>query len=270
MLSPSLVSRVGSLLRAVAAEEILPRFRRLEDEDIRKKQAGSLVTVADEASERRLRAALTALVSGSVTLGEEEAEMDASVYGRLSGEAPVWIIDPLDGTANFAAGEECFAIIVALAVGGTVRAGWILDPVNDVLASAEEGAGAWCDGDRLKAAAAVPLSVMRGAVPGRLRRNPAVRAAFAELIAPGSCGINYMDLAAGRLDFALYRRLKPWDHAAGDLIHREAGGFAACLDGRRYAPSAPGNGAPLLLAADGDAWAAIARVLTPAVAAPVS
>jgi fructose-1,6-bisphosphatase/inositol monophosphatase family enzyme len=269
MLTASLTDRIGDLMRTVAAEEIMPRFRRLEDAEIWRKRAGSLVTVADEASEQRLRAALTGFIPGSVTLGEEEAEADPSAFGRLSGEAPVWIIDPLDGTANFAAGKTRFAVIVALSVGGRVRAGWILDPVNDALVSAEEGAGAWRDETRLGTAAAGPPAAMRGSLISRLRRDPVVCNAFAAVIAPGSCGVNYIDLAAGVLDFAFYRRLEPWDHAAGDLIHREAGGRAACLDGTPYDPVSPGE-TGLLLAADEAAWSAIAAVIGPAIAAPTS
>lgn len=259
-------ARVGELLRAVAAEEIMPRFRQLADSEVWHKRPGNIVTVVDTESERRLKSALTALVPGSATLGEEEAEHGEVVLGRLHDEAPLWIIDPLDGTANFAAGRDRFAVIVAYAIGGIARAGWILDPVNDRLASAEEGAGAWLDGRRARVTSAASLADMRGSLGGRLRRDTALCAHFAAVINAGSCGIEYIELAATAIDFAHYRRLQPWDHAAGELIHREAGGYAACLDRRPYRPAAPGEGG-LLLAADRDAWQTIADVLAPVVAA---
>ena len=74
--------------------------------------------------------------------------------------------------------------------------------------------------------------------------------------------MEYLDLARGKLDFAHFRRLKPWDHAAGELIVREAGGFAACLDGTRYQPGdTPSKG--LLSARDKTSWSVIAEVIEP-------
>lgn len=244
----------------------MPRFRQLAEGEVWEKRPGNVVTVADTESERRLRSALTALVPGSVTLGEEEAEAGESVLERLRGEAPVWIIDPLDGTSNFAAGKSRFAVIVAYAVGGFARAGWILDPVNDRLASAEEGGGAWLDGTRVRVTSPATIGQMRGSLGGRLRRNATLCAHFGAIFNAGSCGIEYIELAGAGLDFAHYRRLKPWDHAAGELIHREAGGYATCLDARRYMPAAPGDGG-LLLAPDRESWHAITDILAPAVAA---
>lgn len=270
-LAASDVARVGELLRAVAAEEIMPRFRQLTDADVWQKRPGNVVTIADTESERRLKAALTAFVPGSVTLGEEEAETGAAVLDRLRGEAPVWIIDPLDGTANFAAGRDRFAIIVAYAVAGIARAGWILDPVGDRLASAEEGGGARIDGRPAGAVSPLSVSDMRGSLGGRLRRDRQLCAQFSEVVNAGCCGLEYINLAGGTMHFAHYRRLKPWDHAAGELIHREAGGHAACLDGTPYRPAEPSESG-LLLAADEAAWQAVAEIVRPAVDAlpPVS
>ena len=185
---------------------------------------------------------------------------------RLRGDAPVWIIDPVDGTANFAAGRNRFSVIVAYAVGGLARAGWILDPVNGRMASAEEGGGAFLDGRRASVTAPSRIAEMRGSLGGRLRRNAALCGHFAAVINAGSCGIEYIELAAASLDFAHYRRLKPWDHAAGELIYRESGGHAACLDSGRYRPATPADGG-LLLAPDREAGRAIADLLAPAVAA---
>jgi fructose-1,6-bisphosphatase/inositol monophosphatase family enzyme len=206
------------------------------------------------------------LLPGSLLVGEEDSARDQTVMRRLASHQPVWVIDPVDGTANFAAGRNRFSVIVAYAVGGLARAGWILDPVNGRLASAEEGGGAFLDGKRARVNAPARIAAMRGSLGGRLRRNAPLCAQFAAVINAGSCGIEYIELAAASLDFAYYRRLKPWDHAAGELIHREAGGHAACLDAGRYRPAAPADGG-LLLAPDGAAWQAIADLLDPAVAA---
>src|SRR5437879_2711858 len=107
------LERVTGLIEETAALEILPRFRKLAAGDIREKEPGDLVTVADEAAEARLTPLLTALLPGSLVLGEEAAAADPKLLNRLLGDHPVWVIDPVDGTGNFAAGRPAFAVMVA-------------------------------------------------------------------------------------------------------------------------------------------------------------
>lgn len=253
-------------MRRAAEAEILPRFRRLEDAEIWRKEAGSLATVADMASEKYLSAALSEISPGAKILAEEDTETNPAALHYLSGGDPVWVIDPLDGTANFAAGREGFVVIVAYLANGAVQAGWIHDPLNDVTVTAEQGGGAWC-GDKRLAVAPAPatLAEMKGALRGRVLRETDVAKNFGEVFNLRSCGAEYMSLAAGGFHFSHYRGLKPWDHMAGELIHREAGGFAACLDGQPYCAHAPGEGG-LLMAPDEASWTAIAEHLAPAVA----
>jgi fructose-1,6-bisphosphatase/inositol monophosphatase family enzyme len=202
---------------------------------------------------------------GSVVVAEEEAEGNPAVLDHLAGDGPVWIIDPLDGTANFAAGREDFAVIVAFAVAGRVRAGWLHHPLRNVTISAEQGGGAWAAGKRLRVAVAGAASEMTGSLGRRLRIKPEVAGRFADVIHLRSCGVEYMTLVEGGLHFAHYRRMKPWDHLAGALIHAEAGGHNGCLDGEPYRPSAPGEWG-LLMAPDADSWERVAEILRPAVA----
>ena len=136
------IDSVTDTLCVTAAEEILPRFRRLGRGDVRQKGPGDPVTVVDEAAEARLTEALTGLLPGSVVVAEESAARDPSVLDRLNGGAPVWIIDPLDGTNNFTQGRARFVVIVALAQGGRTLAAWIHDPINSVTATAVAGQGA--------------------------------------------------------------------------------------------------------------------------------
>jgi len=260
---------VTAILRETAAIEVMPRFRRLAIGDVREKGPGDLVTVADVASEHRLSAALTALVPGSVVVGEEGADAEPAVLEALAGPGPVWVIDPIDGTGNFAAGRECFAIIVAYVEGGDTVAGWIHDPVNDATVYGAAGEGAWRDGVRLSVAPAKPISETTGSAPSRVRRRVAERGAAERIEVPGHLlqyrctGREYMDMAQGELDFARYgRRLKPWDHAAGVLLHREAGGFSAVDEaGRPYSPREGIVEGSLLAAADVAMWEALADLL---------
>lgn len=261
------LARVVALMRQVAEDELLSRFHALEKDQVWEKPRGGTVTVADIESERRLKTALADLAPGSVVLGEEDAEANPAALECLLGEAPVWIVDPLDGTKNFAAGKDAFAIIVAYFHRGTVKAGWILEPVSGRMAVAAEGQGAWDEDGPLVTASAAPPQDQTGFLGNRIRRNEDVTARFGDLVNMSCRGAEYMALASGDLHFAHYRSLKPWDHAAGDLIVREAGGHVAGFDSRaRYQPADPDyNG--LLVAPDERSWHEIAALLRPAVAA---
>jgi len=256
---------VASLIEAVAADIIRPRFRALADHEIREKGPGDVVTVADLESEARLSQELTALLPGSVVVGEEGTATDSTVLDRLSGPDPVWVIDPVDGTANFAAGRPTVAVIVALCYRGETVAGWIADALGGPTAIAVRGQGAWIDDRRLAVAAAAPVSTMTGFLNTRFlpkARRAVMEARIPELGPTDSrlcAGHEYRDLSAGARHWAFYRRTKAWDHAAGVLMHTEAGGHAARHDGTPYQIADPDGG--LLLAPDRDSWAALARIL---------
>ncbi|MEQ8965225.1 MAG: inositol monophosphatase [Azospirillaceae bacterium] len=252
------IDRVAALVAEVAAEEMVPRFRALEHGDVREKGPGDVVTIVDEICEARLTEGLSDMLPGSVVVGEEAAAADERVIDRLDGEDPVWIIDPLDGTRNFADGKEAFVSMVALAHGGELVGAWIHDPIKGETAVAERGAGAFMAGRRLAVAEARPIDAMAGAF-GKPARGPRREAAdrlgkamrHDERIT--SAGLTYIELAAGRLDVGLFSRLWPWDHAPGVLLHREAGGHDGLTpSGTRYSPRHR-EGA-LLCAADAETW----------------
>ena len=105
-----------------------------------------LVTAADRAAEIALTERLPELVPGSIVVGEEAVATDPSVLQRLRGAAPVWIVDPLDGTKNFAAGRGPFGTMVALVERGTLLASGIYLPESDRVFLAERGLGTYVDG----------------------------------------------------------------------------------------------------------------------------
>ncbi len=269
-------AEVAAIMREVAAEEILPRFGKLAKADILPKGGrGDFATTADLEAERALARRLAALLPGSLVVGEEAAAKDPALLQAIAGEAPVWIVDPLDGTHNFAQGIAHFTVIVALARAGATVAGWIHDPLADRTAAAEEGAGAWEAGRRLAVAPPAPLAEMRGAIygkagrPGISPRLDEVRQRFAGTTNSRCAGHEHLALARAESHFALFSRLLPWDHAAGALIHAEAGGYNACWDGTPYRPTRHTGG--LLLAPDAASWTALAELLLvrePAAAAP--
>lgn len=257
--------RISALVAAVAQEEILPRYQALEADQVRSKgHPHDLVTDADIAAEKVLTERLTAALPGSVAVGEEAVHADPALLDRLQGDAPVWIIDPVDGTRNFAHGRPLFATLVALVIGGRTRQGWLHDPIRGVTITAEEGAGAWLtapgasarrltvagQGQRLET-----LTGSAGYVPAK-----ALRGRYRTPVHHASAGHDYMALAEGRMQFALFRRLMAWDHAAGVLVHREAGGVAALVGGEPYRPAL--RAGTLILAPDQAIWEEIRTLVS--------
>lgn len=214
--------KVTRIIRETAASLITPRFQQLREGDVREKSPGDLVTIADVEAEKRLEAELSALVPGSLVVGEEEAEDFPSVLDRLKGDDPVWVLDPLDGTRNFASGRSPFAVIVAFCRGHETLMGWIHDPLTGETIHAEKGQGSYCANKRLSLPGPPPFAQMKGSLSPNIAKRLNHAAGISRV---GCVGRDYMDLALGRLHFARYAfRLKPWDHAAGVLIHSEAGG----------------------------------------------
>ncbi len=253
---------VTAILRDVVDTEVLPRFRNLTEQDIRAKTGpDDLVTEADIQAEIQLTARLADLLPGSVVVGEEAVHADPSVLNRLSGESPVWVIDPVDGTANFSRGDPVFGCILALVHKGRTVAGWIDHCVERSTTVAELGGGCYRDGTRLTITARPdkPMASLTGCAGGRpLLTTLAPKVAKVGRV--GSAAHAYLALVSQRADFAVFTRLKPWDHAAGIMMHAEAGGYSALLDGRPYAPTMR-EGTPLM-ASDAESWERLAAVLT--------
>lgn len=265
------IQNVAALIEEVAAVEILPRFERLAAHEVREKSPGDLVTVADEAAEAWLTPRLLAAVPGSLVLGEEAAAADPAILRHLDEADSLWLIDPVDGTANFAGGRPRFAVMVAYIRLGQVIAGWIHDPVGRRMAMAEYGSGAYIGGRRLTAAPApATLAEMKGTLHAGQFGDPVLRARvqarrhLVEAVKSLRCaGLEYMRLAEGQIHFSLYTRLMPWDHAPGVLLHAEAGGHAGYLEGGAYDPARI-DMSGLLLAPDAASW----RILRDALLAP--
>ena len=243
MLSEGDSQRVAELMRETAAAELLPRFRNLAKEDVRQKRPGDFVTVADVESEQRLASGLAKILPGVPVVGEEAVEADPGLLQLIArpGET-CWIVDPLDGTANFAAGRDRFAMIVCLVHDGLTVGGWILDAPNDRIAIALKGQGVTLDGKAV-VSRAILSSAPRGLVGYRIRKefdgqlSQGQRRQFGELTTLNCAGREYIEVLAGSYDFTLYRMTKPWDHAAGALMLEEAGGAAVRFNGSPFRPA---------------------------------
>jgi fructose-1,6-bisphosphatase/inositol monophosphatase family enzyme len=283
MIDGEAVSEVGGLIRAVARSQILPRFGRLAAGDVAEKAPGDLVTVADRAAEEALSARLTALLPGSRVVGEEAVAADPSLLRALDGPEPVWIVDPIDGTENFVHGSPRFSTLVALASGGRLLASWTYIPVFGTMATATAGGGAFVDGRRVRVRAPRPgpgpglgtqpelrhldvvVSQPRWWTPQERARVNALAGHQVALSYLDTSGIEYVELASGRRSAMVLTWELPWDHAAGLLLHAEAGGAAATADGSPFRLSG-GNRLPFVAAPD----AHYAAALNAALALPVT
>jgi fructose-1,6-bisphosphatase/inositol monophosphatase family enzyme len=225
-----------ALLREVTRKVILPRYQKLAAHEITAKIADDVVTVADHESEAMLAEGL-AKIADIPVVGEEAAFADESVFERLSGDC--WIVDPLDGTRNFAKGKPPFGILVAMASGGEAHTGWIYDCLTGRFCVAHRGKGAFVDGERIAArptgeprpVAAISLLFMQGS------RREAVKHAIADyrqVDVPWCAAEQYPRVALGENDLTYFERTLPWDHAAGALWLTEAGGKCARPDGSPY------------------------------------
>ncbi|NES12518.1 MULTISPECIES: inositol monophosphatase family protein [Micromonospora] len=255
-----LLDDVGALLREAAATVVVPMFRRLDDADITEKAPGELVTVADRRAEEFISARLRQLRPGSVVVGEEAVAEDPDLLRHLRGAGDVWLVDPVDGTANFAAGRRPFALMVALLTDGAPVASWVYDPLDGTLAACRTGAGTRLDGATVRNDRPAPqVGALRGTAMTRFLPPDARRAVEAggarigELLPGQHCaGREYLDILTGAQQFVLFWRTLPWDHAPGTLLVREAGGVARRFDGTDYRPADDGRG--LLVAASPEIW----------------
>jgi fructose-1,6-bisphosphatase/inositol monophosphatase family enzyme len=238
--------RVAALMRETAAAELLPRFRNLSRDEIRQKRPGDFVTVADVASEQRLANGLAKILPGVPVVGEEAVEKDPGLLDLIARPREAcWIVDPLDGTANFAAGRDRFAMIVCLVRDTRAVAGWILDVPNDRLAVAHRGGGVNFDGKPVQRMPGTrPLNGFVGYKIAKSfdeQLSPKQRARLGTISTLRCAGAEYLEILAGRASFSLYRTTKPWDHAAGTLMMREAGGGAVQFGSAPYSPAQPVN-----------------------------
>jgi fructose-1,6-bisphosphatase/inositol monophosphatase family enzyme len=156
------------------------------------------------------------------------------------GDALCWIIDPIDGTNNFASGKPPFGIMVALAEAGETIGGWIYDPLRGRLCTAHKGQGAFIDGERISARASGQTPPV--AAISLVFADPARREALKTHIAPHYTLVDiprcaaeqYPRIVLGENDITIFERTLAWDHAAGVLLLNEAGGKVARPDGQPY------------------------------------
>jgi hypothetical protein len=159
---------VGAILARAARAEVLPRFRALTADQVRQKTSAiDIVTEADEAAEVMITAELQAAFPQAIVIGEEATHRDPNLLQAIGGAELAFIVDPIDGTKNFASGLPLFGVMAAATVRGEIVGGVIHDPICHDFAYAVKGRGAWLqreDGTRtsLRVAPPVPVGEMEG------------------------------------------------------------------------------------------------------------
>lgn len=224
--------QIQQLVRDVAFTTLLPLTNNVSRDY---KKDGSIVTAADRAVQNSLSKRLADLYPDIALLGEEmSVEQQQQLFD--SGK-PIWCLDPIDGTSNFASGLPFYSISLALIEQGEVTFAIVLDPSRDESFTAVRGEGAWLNDLPLRLTSP-NLSLDNTIAFVDFKRLPPDLALklvkdrpFASQRNLGSIALELCWLAAGRGHIYLHGSQQIWDYAAGDLILEEAGGFASTLYG---------------------------------------
>lgn len=208
---------------------------------IRMKGEVDLVTEVDLASEEAIRGVLSRLASGQAILGEEGGQTGSGDY--------TWIVDPLDGTTNFAHAVPIFCVSIALLEKGKLTAGVVFDPLRDELFAASAGEGATLNNQPIHVTTRQDLNSCLLSTGFAYDYRTSERHNFDAFTAMtrasrgvrrlGAAALDLAYVAAGRFDGFWELGLKPWDTAAGTLLIREAGGLVTTLSGEFYDPNTP-------------------------------
>jgi len=227
-----MLNQLLDIVKVVAQREIVPRYLKVAHE---RKVDGSVITAADMAAQQALTEGLHALNHCPV-LGEEmRADEQQALW--VHRDAGLWVLDPVDGTSNFANGLPYFAVSVAFYQAGRPVMGVVYAPEANELFWAEAGKGAFLNGEQLPIKERVPQSLHHAMAGVDLKRLQPKLASALAMHPPyvsqrnfGSSALDWCYVAAGRLDIYLHGGQKLWDYAAGALILEEAGGAFCTLE----------------------------------------
>ena len=222
-----------------AGQEILRRLP--QERDVRSKGFRDIVTDADLAAQETLTAIIRSRFPHHGILSEEGLvpSSDADT---------IWVLDPLDGTTNYARRLPCFSVSIAVARGNDLVTGVVYDPSRDHVFCAERGAGATLNGKRLRVSEVDDLG--QAAAGLDFAREPAVRSSLVATMVVcserirtlrsfGSAALGLCYVAAGWLDAYFHFSLAPWDVAGGALIVMEAGGTITETNGKPWSYTQP-------------------------------
>ena len=225
-----------------AGNILLERYEK--PHQIQHKGAIDIVTEADLASEELILEVLHHNQPGTKIISEESF----STYSNIPND-PVWIIDPLDGTTNFAHNFPWFSVSIAFHDSGGTQAGVIYCPIQNELFCATVDGGAWLNDQPIKVSKVELLekALVATGFPYDVQERPDSIVAMLKAVLthsqgvrrPGAATMDLAYLACGRLDAFWEVGLKPWDTAAGYLLVEEAGGTLSSFTGTPFSPFIP-------------------------------
>jgi myo-inositol-1(or 4)-monophosphatase len=233
--TPAALRRTAEEAARLAGRVLAERFQGQRTIEYKRSRI-DLVTDADKASEEVLLGFLRGRYPGHAILAEES--------GASQGSSLRWLIDPLDGTTNYAHHVPYFSVSIAVDGPGGVLAGVVYDPIRDELFSAARGEGATLNGQPLKTSDTTLLerALLCTGFPYDVRESPDMPVGLANhfirhaqgIRRTGSAALDLAYVAAGRFDGFFEFRLKPWDIGAGALLVTEAGGVMTQIDGSPF------------------------------------
>jgi myo-inositol-1(or 4)-monophosphatase len=226
---------------ARAAGQVLREM--LHSAAVREKAPKDLVTDADIAAQSVIEAKIHSAFPNHLFLGEESDGGLAKL--ELEEETFCWVVDPLDGTANFVHGLPNFAVSIALLQGDVIQLGVVYDPMADELYAAGAGRGASLNGKSIRATScrALDVAMVAASFPPQVTRHSIEVMQFLEILERsqsvrrlGSAALNLCYVGHGRLDAYWAKSLKPWDVLGGAIVAQEAGAMLCRHDGGAFDP----------------------------------
>ena len=231
---------IKTILFDLSKRYILPKFKNLNENDIKRKQNNDLVTSVDIIIEKELNHILCQLLPNSLYVGEEKFSLTPDIIQFYKTEKYCWTVDPIDGTTNFVKGKDKFAIMIALSLGNKIIQSWIYKPLTEEICYASLNGGAYINEKKLKIERNSSLHNSIGSISSKywdddyLEIMKNIKYKFSKIISYGCIGFEYIDIANNIRDFAILSKLSPWDHLPGILLLREAGGFDSYFDDNSY------------------------------------
>ena len=227
------LEQLKNIVISASREELLPRFNSVKRNY---KHDGSVVTEADLVMQTRLTSRLKETYPDIALLGEEmSAEQQQAL---LASDIPLWCLDPVDGTSNFAAGVPYFCVSLALIENGVVTLGLVYDPIREECFSAQYGKGAHLNNEALSSQYidlqlkdSIAMIDFKRLTP-ELATKLVTHRPYGSQRSLGSIALELCWIAAGRGHIYLHGEQQLWDYAAAQLILSEAGALAMTLEGK--------------------------------------
>jgi fructose-1,6-bisphosphatase/inositol monophosphatase family enzyme len=231
---------IKDILYQVSTEIILPKYQKLNDEDIKLKDEGDLVTSVDIMTENKLKIDLMKLLPNSLFVGEESFSRNPKIIENYDKKNFCWTVDPIDGTSNYIKGKEKFAIMVALTFKEKIIQSWIYKPLTGEFSYAKLGEGAYINEKKIINNLELRISDSIGSISSKYWSEKyeknifQIKSKFSNTNSYRCIGFEYVDIAKGIRNFTILSKLSPWDHIPGILLVKESGGYVKHFDESLY------------------------------------